>query len=79
MAREKATEASNNEALKIFDRITAIRYRVMATVLESVVETVGTAGDMSPSSLKNCFAECITRVRRMSSQTPLSSSCSGQL
>ena len=62
MAREKATEASNNEALKIFDRITAIRYRVMATVLESVVETVGTAGDMSPSSLKtalkNALPEC---------------------
>ena len=62
MAREKATEASNNEALKIFDRITAIRYRVMATVLESVVETVGAAGDMSPSSLKtalnNALPEC---------------------
>ena len=62
MAREKATEASNNQALKIFDRITAIRYRVMATVLESVVETVGTAGDMSPSSLKtalkNALPEC---------------------
>ena len=62
MAREKATEASNNEALKIFDRITAIRYRVMATVLESVVETVGTTGDMSPSSLKialkNALPEC---------------------
>ena len=62
MAREKATEASNNEGLKIFDRITAIRYRVMATVLESVVETVGAAGDMSPSSLKtalnNALPEC---------------------
>ena len=62
MAREKATEASNNEALKTFDRITAIRYRVMATVLESVVETVGAAGDMSPSSLKtalkNALPEC---------------------
>ena len=62
MAREKATEASNNEALKIFERITAIRYRVMATVLESVVETVGAAGDMSPSSLKtalnNALPEC---------------------
>ena len=62
MAREKATEASNNEALKIFDRITAIRYRVMATVLESVVETVGATGDMSPSSLKtalnNALPEC---------------------
>ena len=62
MAREKATEASNNEALKIFDRITAIRYRVMATVLESVVETVEAGGDMSPSSLKtalnNALPEC---------------------
>ena len=62
MARNEATKAFNNEALKIFDRITAIRYRVMATVLESVVETVGTAGDMSPSSLKtalnNALPEC---------------------
>ena len=62
MAREKATEASNNEALKIFDRITAIQYRVMATILESVVETVGAAGDMSPSSIKtalnNSLPEC---------------------
>ena len=61
-ARNEATKASNNEALKIFDRITAIRYRVMATVLESVVETVGTTGDMSPSSLKtaltNALPEC---------------------
>ena len=62
MARNEATKAFNNEALKIFDRITAIRYRVMATVLESVVETVGAAGDMSPSSLKtalnNALPEC---------------------
>ena len=55
-------QASNNEAQKIFDRITAIRYRVMATVLESVVETVEAGGDMSPSSLKtalnNALPEC---------------------
>ena len=60
--RNKATIASLNEALKIFDRITAIRYRVMATVLESLVETVRTTGDMSPSSLKiilkNALPEC---------------------
>ena len=71
MAREKATEASNNEALKIFDRITAIRYRVMATVLESVVETVGTAGDMSPSSLKtaltNALPECEECLQKLHS------------
>ena len=62
MVREKATEAFNNEGLKIFDWITAIRYRVMATVLESVVETVGATGDMSLSSLKialkNALPEC---------------------
>ena len=71
MAREKATEASNNEALKIFDRITAIRYRVMATVLESVVETVGTTGDMSPSSLKialkNALPECEECLQKLHS------------
>ena len=71
MAREKATEASNNEALKIFDRITAIRCRAMATVLESVVETVGTTGDMSPSSLKtalkNALPECEECLQKLHS------------
>ena len=62
MAREKATEACNNEALEVFDRITAIRCRVMATILESVVETARTAGEMSPESvkiaLKHALPEC---------------------
>ena len=62
MAREKATEASNNEALEVFDRITAIRCRVMAAILESVVETARTAGDLSPetvkSALENALPEC---------------------
>ena len=62
MAREKATEASNNEALKVFDRITAIRCRVMAAILESVVETARTVGDLSPASVKsaleNALPEC---------------------
>ena len=70
-ARNEATKASNNEALKIFDRITAIRYRVMATVLESVVETVGTAGDISPSSLKtaltNALPECEECLQKLHS------------
>ena len=71
MAREKATEASNNEGLKIFDWITAIRYRVMATVLESVVETVGAIGDMSLSSLKialkNALPECEECLQKLHS------------
>ena len=35
-AREKATEAFNNEALETPDRILAMQYRVMATILETV-------------------------------------------
>ena len=35
-AREKATEAFNNEALETSDRILAMQYRVMATILETV-------------------------------------------
>ena len=35
-ARRKATEAFNNEALKTADRILAMQYRVMATILETV-------------------------------------------
>ena len=70
-ARTKATGAFNNEALKIFDRITAARCRVMATVLESVVQTVGTRGDMSPSSVKialtNALPECKECLRKLHS------------
>ena len=35
-ARKKATEAFNNEALESSDRILAMEYRVMATILETV-------------------------------------------
>lgn len=35
-ARRKATEAFNNEALESSDRILAMQYRVMATILETV-------------------------------------------
>ncbi|XP_078378088.1 uncharacterized protein LOC144661262 [Oculina patagonica] len=35
-AREKATEAFNNEALETSDRILAMQYRLMATILEDV-------------------------------------------
>ena len=63
MAREKATEASNNDAVRTFDHITAIRYRVMATMLESAVEvaleTVGTAGDLSSLSVKSALENAL--------------------
>jgi len=35
-AREKASEAFNNKALEISDRILAMQYRVMATILETL-------------------------------------------
>ena len=69
MAREKATEASNNEALEVFDRITAIRCRVMAAILESVVETARTVGDLSPetvkSALENALNECYQCLQKL--------------
>ena len=57
-ARKKATDASNNEALNTFDRVTAIRYRVMAAMLESAADmAVGTAGDLR-RTLKRALPEC---------------------
>ena len=71
LAREKATEAFNNEALSTFDRITAIRYRVVATMLESAVETVGTARDLSSlsvtSALENALPECEQCLQKLHS------------
>ena len=54
-SREKATDASDNEALKTFDRITAIRYRVMAAVVASVVEKVAVTDDLSSLSINNAL------------------------
>ena len=70
-AREEATGAFNNEALSTFDRITAIRYRVMATMLESAVGTVLTAGDLSSLSVKrameNALPECEQCLQKLHS------------
>ena len=62
MTREEATRAFNNEALSTFNRVTAIRYRVISTMLGSAIETVATAGDLSTLSvenvLENALPEC---------------------
>ena len=57
LAVEDATHACNNEALSTFDRITAIRYRVMAAMLKSAAETVRTAGDLK-STLQKALPYC---------------------
>ena len=71
MARERATDAFNNEALSTLDRIKAIRYRVMATMLESAVETVAIAGDLSSlsvrSALENALPECEQCLQKLNS------------
>ena len=66
LAREKATDASNNEALSTFDRITAIRYRVMAAMLESATATVGTSGDLK-ITLKSALPECEQCLQKLHS------------
>ena len=70
-SREKATNASNNEVLKTFDLITAIRYRVMAAVVESVVEKVAVTDDLSSLSinnaLENALPECEQCLQKLHS------------
>ena len=66
-ARKKATDASNNEALSTFHRITAIRYRVMAAMLESAADmAVGTASDLR-SILKRALPECEQCLQKLHS------------
>ena len=52
MAREEATKAFNNEALDTPHRITAIRYRVMAAMSESVAKSLAATTDLSSLSLR---------------------------
>ena len=71
MAREKATEAFNNEALDTLQRITAIRYRVMAALLESVAKSLAATTDLSSLSLKSALQsaapECGQSLRQLHS------------
>ena len=82
-SREKATDASNNEALKTFDRITAIRYRVMAAVLQSVVEKVAVTADLSSlsinSALENALPECEQCLQKLHSLPAVQESCKVEL
>ena len=57
LAGEYTTHACNNDALSTFDRITALRYRVMAAMLKSAAETARTTGDLK-STLQKALPEC---------------------
>ena len=82
-SREKATDASDNEALKTFDRITAIRYRVMAAVVASVVEKVAVTDDLSSLSinnaLENALPECEQCLQKLHSLPAVQESCKVEL
>ena len=71
MAREKATEAFNNEGLDTLQRITAIRYRVMAAMLESVAKSLAATTDLSSlslmSALQSATPECEQSLRQLHS------------
>ena len=69
MAREEATKAFNNEALDTLQRITAIQYRVMAALLESVAKSLAATTDLSSLSrentLKNARPECEQSLQQL--------------
>ena len=77
-AVENATHACNNEALSTFDRITAIRYRVMATMLKSAAETVRTAGNLK-STLQKALPECEQCLKKLNSLPAVQNSFKSEL
>ena len=77
MAREEATKAFNNEALDTLQRITAIRYRVMAALLESVAKSLAVTTDFSSlsvnSALQSAAPECGQSLRQLHSLSDVKS------
>ena len=75
---ENATHACNNEALSTFDRITAIRYRVMAAMLKSAAETVRSTGDLK-STLQKALPECEQCLKKLNSLPAVQNSFKSEL
>ena len=78
LAVENATHACNNEALSTFDRITAIRYRVMAAMLQSAAETARTTGDLK-STLQKALPECEQCLKKLNSLPAVQNSFRSEL
>lgn len=66
LAVEYTTHACNNESLSTLDRVTAIRYRVVAAMLKSAAETVRTAGDLK-STLQKALPQCEQSLKKLNS------------
>ena len=71
LAREEATKAFNNESLNTLQRISAIRYRVMAAMLESVATSLAATTDLSSlsreSALQSAIPECEQSLQQLHS------------
>ena len=78
LAVEYTTHACNNEALSTFDRITAIRYRVMAAMLKSAAETVRSTGDLK-STLQKALPECEQCLKKLNSLPAVQKSFKSEL
>ena len=78
LAVEYTTHACNNEALSTFDRITAIRYRVMAAMLKSAAETVRTEGDLK-STLQKALPQCEQCLKKLNSLPAVQNSFKSEL
>ena len=78
LAVENATHACNNESLITFDRITAIRYRVMAAMLKSAAETVRSTGDLK-STLQKALPECEQCLKKLNSLPAVQNSFKSEL
>ena len=78
LAVEYTTHACNNEALSTFDRITAIRYRVMAAMLKSAAETVRSTGDLK-STLQKALPECEQCLKKLNSLPAVQNSFKSEL
>ena len=75
MTREKATEAFNNEALDTLQRITAIRYRVMGAMLESVAKSLAATTDLLSLSLMSALQSATPECEQSLRATPLFARC----
>ena len=78
LAVENATHTCQNEALSTFDRITAIRYRVMAAMLKSAAETVRSTGDLK-STLQKALPECEQCLKKLNSLPAVQNSFKSEL
>ena len=78
LAVEYTTHAFNNDELSTFDRITAIRFRVMAAMLQSASVTARTTGDLK-STLQKALPDCEQCLTKLNSLPAVRNSFKSEL